>query len=69
MTHPLLAMAIPAPLLFPSLSPFAVWHGLACIAVCVWVIWKADEMGHSEGTLRSLEAAEWLRCMGKVKVG
>lgn len=62
------ALFLASPLLFPGLSPFAVWLGVACVGVAVWALMSADEMGSSETALRADEAAQWLRCMSDRRV-
>ena len=59
-----------APLLFPSLSPVAVWIGLGSVAVCLAVLATADsDLGDCEAGIRADEARDWLARMETRRVG
>lgn len=61
-----LALLLAAPVLFPGLSPAAVWLGCACVAGLAWVWWRADDaLGDCEAGIRADEAAQWLAVMCK----
>lgn len=65
----LAALFLASPLLFPGLSPLAVWLGVACVGVAVWALMSADsDLGNCEGAIRADEAAQWLRCMNNRRV-
>lgn len=67
MTRATIFLASPA--LFPDLSPLAVWLGLSCVAVGLWVMWTADDaLGDCEGAIRAMEAKDWLMNMQRVRV-
>lgn len=61
-------LILAAPLAFPSLHPVAVWLGLGCLAVAVWIMRRADEFGGCETTLRALEAGELLAKMSDRRI-
>lgn len=63
------ALIFAAPVLFPGLNPLAVWIGMGCIAVALGLLWKADEMGSNETTLRAIEAKAILAVMNDRRVG
>lgn len=62
------ALLLAAPVLFPGLHPLAVWIGMGCIAVALGLLWKADEMGSNETTLRAIEARDLLERMNDRRV-
>ena len=69
MTTPLtLAAIFASPAMFPDLHPLAVWIGMGCIAVALWALWKADEWGSCETTLRAIEARDLLERMNDRRV-
>ena len=69
MTPLTLAVIFASPAMLPDLHPFAVWIGMSCIAVALELLWKADEMGSNETTLRAIEARDWLKRMNNVRCG
>ena len=70
MTPLTLSAVLAAPMLFPDLSPLAVWFGLGCLALCWWVWAKADDaLGDCESSLRAMEARDWLVKMNPVRGG
>lgn len=69
MTPLTLAAIFASPAMFQDHSPFAVWIGMGCIAVALGLLWKADEMGSNETTLRAIEAKAILAQMSNVRCG
>ena len=64
-----LALLIAAPVLFPGLSPAAVWLGCACVAGLAWVWWRADAaLGDCEAGIRAMEASDVLARMQQARV-
>lgn len=63
------ALLLAAPVLFPGHSPFAVWIGLGSLAVALWALWKADEWGGCETTIRADEAKAILAVMNDRRIG
>jgi len=68
MTPLTLAAIFASPAMFPDMHPVAVWIGMGCIAVALGLLWKADEMGSNETTLRAIEARDWLERMNARRV-
>ena len=68
MTPLTLAAIFASPAMFPDHSPLAVWIGMGCIAVALGLLWKADEWGGCETTIRADEAREWLKRMNDRRV-
>lgn len=69
MTPLILAAIFASPAMFPDHSPLAVWIGMGSVAVALGLLWKADEMGSNETTLRAIEALDWLERMDMRRVG
>lgn len=67
--HVLLFLAMPV--LFPYLHPLAVWIGVGSVALAGALMWRGDDFsnGNVSRLERQDEAAQWLRCMEKVRVG
>ena len=68
MTPLTLAVIFASPAMFPDLHPLAVWIGMGCIAVALGLLWKADEMGSNETTIRADEAKAILAQMSDRRV-
>ena len=49
-------------------GPWIEHDGMGCIAVALGLLWKADEMGSNETTLRAIEAREWLERMNDRRI-
>ncbi len=70
MTPLTLSAVLAAPMLFPDLSPLAVWFGLGCLALCWWVWAKADDaLGDCERSIRADEARAVLAKMQQARTG